>query len=139
MAVFWHISEKEYNERLKEIKENNQSKERKRKLKEEKNKYKNKFKIKFKPPSTSKLILLGVFLLCLEIIIFSEYAMIVLGDTSAMYTLIGIPVTLIPTILSYYNKSKAENTQGGIVYEASMKSQQHNDDKENLSDDDAMG
>ena len=112
----WFISEKEYENRMNRIVRKNESKERKRKLKEEKNKNKSKFKL----PSTSKLILRGATLLCLEIVIFCEYAMIVLGDTSAMYALIGVPATLIPIILGYYSKSKAENTKNGIVYEQAM-------------------
>ena len=102
---------------MQEIQRDNLSKERKRKLREEKLKYFPKFKF----PSTSKLILLVVILLCLEIVFFCQYVMIELGDTSAMYVLIGIPVTLVPTIWAYYSKSKAENTVGGIVFETAMK------------------
>lgn len=111
-----HLTEEEYKARLLKIKKQNESKKRKQKLKEEKDKYKSKFKL----PSVSKLILLGVILLCLEIVIFCEYAMIVLDDTSAMYVLLGIPVTLVPIIWAYYSKSKAENTANGIVYETAM-------------------
>lgn len=110
------ISEKEYEIRLQKIKYKNVSKERKRKLKEEKRKSVTKLKL----PSTSKLILMGAVLLCLQIVIFCEYIMIALGDTSAMYVLIGIPATLIPIIWGYYSKAKAENTAGGIVYEQAM-------------------
>ena len=111
-----YLTKTKYEIYMKRLKEINESKERKRKLKEEKQKYRTKLKL----PSTSKLILLGVILLCLQIVIFCEYTMIVLGDTSAMYVLIGIPATLIPTIMSYYSKAKAENTVGGIVYETAM-------------------
>ena len=75
---------------------------------------------KRKPLSTSKLILLGMILLCLQIVFFCEYAMLTLGDTSAMYVLIGIPAALAPIIWGYYGKSKAENVSGGIVYESAM-------------------
>ena len=85
MIKMWHLSEAEYESRMKKIKDSNASKERKRKLKEEKQKYRPKFKL----PSTSKLILLGAVLLCLQIVIFCEYVMITLGDTSAMYVLVG--------------------------------------------------
>lgn len=107
---------------------NNLSKERKQKLREEKIKYGHKFKL----PSTSKLILLGAILLCLQIVLFCEYVMITLGDTSAMYVLIGIPATLIPVIWGYYSKSKAENTSGGIIYETTMAqiSQQNTDNSD---------
>lgn len=117
----FHLTEEEYNIRLKKLKEKNASKELKLKLKAEKRKYKTKFKL----PSTSKLILLGVILLCLQIVIFCEYTMISTGDTSAMYVLIGIPATLIPIVWGYYSKAKAENTVGGIVYETAMKSNQN--------------
>lgn len=110
------MTEKEYQTKLKKIQIKNLQKERKDKLKSEKDKYKKKHKL----PSTSKLILLGVILLCLEIVIFCEYAMVHLGDTSALYALIGIPVAIAPAVVSYYMKSKAENTEGGIVYEAAM-------------------
>jgi hypothetical protein len=122
-----YISEKEFNSRLKTIRVQNASKKRKEMLKAEKDKYKPKFKL----PSTSKLVLLGVILLCIEIVIFCEYVMIVLGDTSAMYALIGIPATLVPIVWGYYSKSKAENTAGGIVYETAIQSKQ--DINEDLS------
>lgn len=111
-----YISEKEYKSCLKRIQAENKSKERLQKLKEEKNK----FGLKLRLPATSKLILLGAVLLCLEIVIFGEYVMLTRYDTSAMYALIGIPVTLTPIIWGYYSKSKAENTQGGITYDMAM-------------------
>ena len=123
------ISEKEYEARMKKIKDSNASKERKRKLKEEKRKNMPKLKL----PSTSKLILIGAVLLCLEIVIFCEYAMIILGDTSAMYVLIGIPATLIPIIWGYYSKAKAENTVGGIVFEKTMMQMNQINDAEDMS------
>lgn len=124
------LSEKEYESRLRRLKIINRSKERKRKLKEEERKYKAKLKL----PSTSKLILIGAVLLCLEIVIFCEYTMIALGDTSAMYVLIGIPATLIPIIWSYYSKSKAENTQGGIVYDMAMMQMNQTNHTEDMND-----
>lgn len=111
-----YITEREYNVRLKEIQRDNLSKQRRNILKAEKNKYNKKFKM----PSTSKIILFGVILLCLEIVIFCEYTMYKYADMSAMYVLIGIPAALIPIVWGYYSKSKAENTRGGIVYETAM-------------------
>ena len=124
-----YISAKEYESRMRRIKLDNASKERKRRLKEEKRKNMPKLKL----PSTSKLILIGAVLLCLEIVIFCEYTMITIGDTSAMYVLIGIPATLIPIIWGYYSKSKAENTQGGIVYDMAMKQLNQTNSTEDLS------
>ena len=42
------------------------------------------------------------------------------GDLSAMYALIGVPVSLVPICLGYFNKSKAQNTVGGITYDMAM-------------------
>lgn len=132
------ISEKEYDFRMKEIQRDNLAKERARKLKEEKRKG----KIKHKLPSTSKLILLGMILLCVQIVIFCEYAMMTLCDTSALYVLIGIPAALAPIIWGYYSKSKAENTAGGIVYDTAMAEMQMKNETTNEStatDDDSVG
>lgn len=123
------ISEKEYNLRMKQIQRENEAKERARKLKEEKRKGKPKRKL----PSTSKLILLGMILLCVQIVIFCEYAMMTLYDASSLYVLIGIPAALAPIIWGYYSKSKAENTVGGIVYDTAMAGMQMNN--EPVSDD----
>lgn len=110
------MSKEKYEVALQKIKKRNESRERKRKLKEEKRKYWPKFKL----PSTSKIVLMAVFLLCIEIVLYCEYAMIVLGDASAMYVLIGVPTTLVPTVLAYYKKSQKENTLGGITYDMAM-------------------
>lgn len=133
-----YISEKEFNFRMKEIQKENLSKERARKLKEEKQKGKQKRKI----PSTSKLILLGMILLCVQIVVFCEYAMMTLYDASSLYVLIGIPTALAPIIWGYYSKSKAENTVGGIVYDtamAEMQMQNETVDNEVLTEDGSVG
>lgn len=70
--------------------------------------------------TTSKIILFAMILMCFEIIIYCEYAILRLGDASAMYALIGIPAAISPTIISYYMKSKAENTVGGVTYDMAM-------------------
>lgn len=123
---------------MKEIQRDNLAKERARKLREEKRKG----KIKHKLPSTSKLILLGMILLCVQIVIFCEYAMMTLCDTSALYVLIGIPAALAPIIWGYYSKSKAENTAGGIVYDTAMAEMQMKNEATNEStatDEDSVG
>ena len=110
------LTEQKFNERMSRIQEDNIYRERARMLDEEREKGKTPRKY----ISMSKAVLIGIILLCLEIVIFCEYAMIALYDASSMYALIGIPAALAPTILGYYNKSKAENTEGGIVYDAAM-------------------
>ena len=111
-----YMSEREYKSRLKAIQEFNKNKEREMKLAKERNKY----GFKLKLPSTSKIVLAITFLMCLQIMFFCEYAMLTSGDFSALYVLIGAPVTLVPIALGYMVKSKAENTSGGIVYEQAM-------------------
>ena len=111
-----YLTDSQYQNQMKKIRMKNKQTERRRKLREEKNKHKPKLKL----PTTSKLLLIGVVLLCLEIVIFCEYVMVKLQDSSSMYVLIGIPASLIPIILGYFYKSKAENTSGGIVFETAM-------------------
>ena len=129
-----YLSEKEFNAQMKRIRAENLTKKRKAELKEERKKGKPK-----KTFSMSKIVLLGIILLCVEIVIFCEYAMLKLMDTSSMYVLIGIPVALAPIIWGYYSKSKAENTSGGIVYETAMaqldiENSQNNSEESNSSD-----
>jgi hypothetical protein len=119
------MSELEYDIEMKRIKRENSSRRRIQKLQEEKNKLKKKHKL----PPTSKLVLLVVFALSIQIIAFVEFVMLKYGDFSAAYALIGIPVTIVPTILGYYHKSKAENTQGGIIYEKAMMENDEDDDE----------
>ncbi len=130
-----YLSEKEFNAQMKRIRAANLTKKRKAELKEERKKG----KPKKKTFSMSKIVLLGIILLCVEIVIFCEYAMLKLMDTSSMYVLIGIPVALAPIIWGYYSKSKAENTSGGIVYETAMaqldiENSQNNSEESNSSD-----
>ena len=120
-----YMSELQYDIEMKRIKRENSSRRRIQKLQEEKNKLKKKHKL----PPTSKLVLLVVFALSIQIIAFVEFVMLKYGDFSAAYALIGIPVTIVPTILGYYHKSKAENTQGGIIYEKAMMENDEDDDE----------
>lgn len=111
-----YMSENAYKEKLATIQRNNDSIERKRSLRAERRKH----LPKIKKPSTSKLLLWTAVSLCIEIIVFCEVAFVMTRDTSFLYALIGVPTTLVPTICSYYNKSKCENTAGGIVFETAM-------------------
>lgn len=95
----------------------------KNELKAEKGKYR-------KKPTTSKLLLVTVVILCVEIVIFSQYVMIKFQDLTALYTLIGVPVTLVPVALGYYYKAKSENTIGGVTYETAI----HQMETENIVD-----
>ena len=110
------LTQKEFEKKLADIQEKNKQKEYRKLVREERKKSRTKIKL----PSTSKLILLVAFLLCLEIIIFCEYMMVKTGDLSSLYSMIGVASALIPLCLGYYFKSKAENTAGGITYDMAM-------------------
>lgn len=111
-----YLSEQEYEKKLSRIRARNESAERKHLLKNERSKYSRKLRL----PSTSKLLLWTAVLLCVEVLVFCEYMCLSTGDTSFLYSLASIPTTLVPTILGYYNKSKSENTVGGIVFETAI-------------------
>lgn len=125
------MTKQEYELELKKIKEKNQQIKMKQNLKAAKIK-----RFQFKKPNTSKLIVFVVFAICLQILWFSEHMISLTGDTSYMYALIGIPAALIPTIISYFNKAKIENTSdSGYVYEARMAELNN----QGTSDDEAVG
>ena len=104
-----YLSQSKYEKRMAELKKRNEIAKQKNELKAEKNRLK-------KKPTTSKLLLIAVVILCVEIVIFSQYVMIKFQDLTALYTLIGVPVTLVPVALGYYYKAKSENTIGGLTY-----------------------
>lgn len=125
------MTNREYELELKKIKAQNRQIEMKRNLKAAKVK-----RFNLKKPNTSKLIVFVVFAICLQILWFSEHMISLTGDTSYMYALIGIPAALIPTVISYFNKAKIENTSdSGYVYEARMAELNN----QGTSDDEAVG
>ena len=113
-----YISEKEYNAEMLRIKHENESKARIRKLKAERSKDRQK---KSRSISNSKLVLWAMVILVFCIAIWFMYESHRLCDLSQAYALLGIVASLAPVIFGYYGKSKAENTEGGIVYETAMK------------------
>lgn len=113
-----YISEKEYNAEMLRIKHENESKARLRKLRAEKAKGQQK---KSRNIPTSKLVLWAMVILVFGIAIWFMYESHRLCDLSQAYALLGIVASLAPVIFGYYSKSRAENTEGGIVYETAMK------------------
>lgn len=78
--------------------------------------------MKKKKLSFSKALVLFVMFWVVEVIIYSEIVMWVHYDLRALYVLLGGLVTAgISAIVSMMVKSKAENTVGGITYEAAMR------------------
>ena len=116
-----YISEKEYNADMLRIKHENESKARLRKLRAEKAKGRQK---KSRNIPTSKLVLWAMVILVFGIAIWFMYESHRLCDLSQAYALLGIVASLAPVIFGYYSKSRAENTEGGIVYETAMKEQE---------------
>lgn len=116
-----YISEKEYNAEMLRIKHENESKARLRKFKAERAKGRQK---KSRSISNSKLVLWAMVILVFCIAIWFMYESHRLCDLSQAYALLGIVASLAPVIFGYYSKSKAENTEGGIVYETAMKEQE---------------
>lgn len=121
------MTDQKYNAELEKIQKRNKQIEMRRNLKAAKVSRLPKFKI----PSTSKLVLLIVFIISIQIIIFGEFMAVRTCDTSYMYALIGVPAALIPTILGYYHKSRCENTIGGITYDMALSQMDHEDNIEN--------
>lgn len=69
---------------------------------------------------TSKVVLFVVFLICIEILLYTEVMVFVLRDSNTLYTLVSVPVTLVPITLGYYWKARSQNMKGGITYDTAM-------------------
>lgn len=111
-----YITEKEFEQKLKQLQQHNLSKERELKLLEEKNKYRKDFKL----PSTSKLMAVYLFIILNVVLIFAMRAMWHFADLSFLGVLITDVAGQVIVYMIYALKSKAENTSGGIVYETAL-------------------
>ena len=125
-----YMSEREFNQKLRQIQKENESIRRMNKLEEERSR----FRKPKKKMTTSKLALLIMFLIVFEIVVFTELLMYMTRDLSALYVLIGIPATMILPLWRYYAKAQVQNAQGGITFEMAMKESQ----PEPISDDDII-
>lgn len=106
---------------------------RERQMKAELRKLKWSWLPKIKKPNTSKLIVLVTFLICLQILWFAEKMVYSYADTSYMYVLLGVPVSLIPVTLGYLSKSGKENRKDGITYDIAMEELKHKFEMENMN------
>lgn len=105
--------------------------EREYALKNEKNKLKKQFAPKI---STSKLLILFLFINCTLIELFTGYITLksidiatytmMNPDFTPLVTLIGAVVSEVIGFAVYAIKSAKENTTGGIIYETAMRQQQ---------------
>lgn len=106
----------QFDSKLAKAKKRNEGIEYRRRLREERMKYWPKFVL----PSTSKIVLIVAALLCVEILFFCQYMIVMTGDTNALYAMVGTIATLASVVLGYFVKSTKENTSGGVVYESAM-------------------
>ena len=111
-----YMTKNQYDSKLAKIQKRNESIERRRKLREERMKYFPKFVL----PSTSKIVLIVSAILCLEVLIFCQYMIVITGDTNALYAMVGSLFTFMAVVLGYFVKSTKENVVGGITYETTM-------------------
>lgn len=113
-----YISEKQYEAELKKIQHINASNARHEALKAAKES--GKIRRKKKHISASKVALFIMFVFMLAISVWYMYEAHRLQDLSQSYALIGIAASTCAALISYFVKSKAENTEGGITYEMAM-------------------
>lgn len=111
-----YMTKNQFDSELAKIQKRNEGIERRRKLREERMKYWPKFVL----PSTSKIVLIVSAILCVEILVFCQYMIVVTGDTNALYAMVGALFSFMAVVLGYFVKSTKENTKSGIVYEAAM-------------------
>lgn len=112
-----YMSETEYKAELEKIKTKNESIKRKQLLQ----KQREKGKPKKRKMLTSKKAMWLIAIIMIQIIIFSEIAMILLHDAVAMPVLIGIASVAMGYIYrKYIDHSNIENSKDGIVYETAM-------------------
>lgn len=112
------MTKSQFDAKLAKAKKRNEGIEYRRRLREERMKYWPKFVL----PSTSKIVLIVSALLCVEILFFCQYMIVITGDTNALYAMVGTIATLASIVLGYFVKSTKQNTAGGITYETAMAS-----------------
>lgn len=120
--------------------------EREYKLKEDQRQFKETHRPKI---STSKLLIVFLFINCTIIEIFTGYVTLksldiatmtfMMPDFTPLVTLIGAVVSEVIGFAIYAIKSAKENTSGGIVYETAMMNLCGNRDPSEIKNSDAVG
>lgn len=110
----FYLSEKEYNEKLKKIETDNESKGRRIALKRAK------LKTEKALPTTTKLITFYLFVVLNIVLVYSLVAMWHFENLTYLGTLIADVIGQILVFFIYAIKSTKENTSGGIKYETTM-------------------
>lgn len=124
-------TQRKYERKLREAEKRGEIRKLKREIKEKEKSY--------DPPkkkmSASKMYMILMLTIAVEIVVFIEWVTIHTGDTSCLYVLASIPVTtLVPSLLSYFKKSRIENSAGGIVYDAAFRTQDNTEGNTENSD-----
>lgn len=112
----FHLSEKEFREKMRKIRLKNEEIARKQELENEKNKFKKDKKKMQTTKIIASVLMVAMLLNCVAIEIYSAYAMLILQDLSALYALIGAVVsTTIGEVVAFtiycfksLNETKAE-------------------------------
>ena len=82
--------------------------------------------------TTTKLIILYLFIILNVVLIFSMVTMVYFADLSALPVLITDIMAQVLSYAIYCVKSTKENTQFGIVYETAMKEMEYEDNIEGM-------
>lgn len=123
--ILKYISDKEYESRMKQIKNQNANRERLQALKAEQNKYR--FQIKM--PSTSKMMAMYLFVILNVVLIYAMVTMYSFRDLSYLGVLITDVAAQVLTYFIYARKATIENTSGGITYDIAMKNMENESDE----------
>lgn len=113
------LSKEKYDIELQRLKLQEMEWKRKKRLLD-KRKALRKSKLEYLPKlkiSTTKLVMLFIFLNCTAVEVYSMWVMVEMQDISGLYALITAVVGETMSFLIYALKSTKENTEGGIVYE----------------------
>lgn len=110
------MTRQQFETELVKIQKRNETIEYRRRLREERLKSVPRFTL----PSTSKIVLIVSGIMCIEILAFCQYMILVTGDTNALYAMVGALFTFMAIVLGYFVKSTKENSAGGITFETAM-------------------
>lgn len=116
MILIVYMTKSQFDSEMAKAKRRNETIEYRRRLREERMKHWPKFVL----PSTSKIVLIVAAVLCVEILFFCQYMILLTGDTNALYAMVGTIATLASVVLGYFVKSTRENTKNGITFETAM-------------------
>lgn len=108
------MTEEKFKKKLNRIEQKNASDEMRETLKNARHSKKLVF------PSTTKLIMIYLFIILNAVLVYCLIAMWHFGNLTHLGTLITDVISQVIVFLVYCVKSAKENTKGGIVYETAM-------------------